>query len=146
MSSVSPLYRDAHNHKPVSVQSSGLDAITFATLFDGGVQQKCPASIIGKCRGAFPLAASAHHCFTCGLSIHCAMICGAEFDVWYIENIKIGLNLSMLPPFGQSKLLEYDGIPPSGQAICAYCIKSLEAKIGMKQPNNKHELRISTLS
>jgi hypothetical protein len=69
------------------------------------------------------------------LSIHCTLLCGAMFDEWYSEIIKIGLNSSILPSYRQSKLSEYNGNPPSGQVICAYCIESLKAKIGMKLPS-----------
>ena len=133
MNSTNQQYRNSRGNKQVSAQSSGLAAITFATLFDkDGIQVKCAASIVGGCRSTFLLADSTHCCFACGLSIHCALFCGAIFDEWYSEVIKSGMNPSMLPPHGQSKLLEYGSIPPPGQAICANCIESVEAKIGLK--------------
>ena len=116
---------------PISVQSSGLDAITFASLFDeNGVQFKCP----GKCLN--PVTGTTHHCMVCGGSIHCAILCGADYSIWYEDNVKIGLKIYMLPPHGQSKLEQYGGVPPPHSAICNYCINSLDAKMAMKQPDN----------
>ena len=127
-------YLTANGLSSITNESTGLDAITFATLFVDGIQVKCPAAIVGKCEapGNCSLSSSSHRCFMCGCSLHCVLFCGEDAASWFSNNVKIGLNASMLPPYGRSKLNEYNGIPPDGQTICANCIDSIDAKIAEK--------------
>ena len=60
------------------------------------------------------------------------MFCGEDAASWYDSSVKIGLNPSMLPPYGQSKLHNYAGVPPNGQTICANCIDTIDAKMAEK--------------
>lgn len=116
---------------PISIESSGLDAITFATLIDEhGLQVKCP----GGCMAPVTRELT-HHCMTCGHSFHCAILCGQDYAQWFEKYIKIGFNSFMLPPHSQSKLAQFNSIPPNCQAICNYCIQFIESKMATKQPS-----------
>ncbi len=114
---------------------SGLDEIAYKELFTDGTQTTCAAGNNCNADACMDIKASTHRCMGCSLDIHCAMMCCQFFDEWW----RNGFDPSLLPPYGQAKLKQYNGrMGETGLSICHRCINNYDARILSSSSTGTH--------